>query len=61
VKRTCCLIVDNMCKLVEDPAEILPLMAKLEPLGKVSRREDFGPRGTWHGREGLQDAAKSCR
>ena len=21
VKRTCCLIVDNMCKLVEDPAE----------------------------------------
>ena len=26
VKRTCCQIVDNMCKLVEDPAEVLPLM-----------------------------------
>ena len=24
VKRTCCLIMDNMCKLVEDPAEVLP-------------------------------------
>ena len=23
VKRTCCQIVDNMCKLVEDPAEVL--------------------------------------
>ncbi|CAK9004790.1 unnamed protein product [Durusdinium trenchii] len=34
VKRTCCQIVDNMCKLVEDPAEVLPLMPKLEPLVK---------------------------
>jgi len=34
VKRTCCLIVDNMCKLVEDPAEVLPLMSRLEPLVK---------------------------
>jgi len=32
VKRTCCLIVDNMCKLVEDPAEVQPLMPRLEPL-----------------------------
>jgi elongation factor 3 len=34
VKRTCCLIVDNMCKLVEDPAEVLPLWPRLEPLVK---------------------------
>merc|ERR1719247_1141854 len=32
VVRTCCQIVDNMCKVVEDPAEVLPLMPRLEPL-----------------------------
>merc|ERR1711937_721001 len=34
VKRTCCLIVDNMCKVVEDPAAVLPVMPILEPLVK---------------------------
>jgi elongation factor 3 len=34
VKRTCCLIVDNMCKVVEDPAAVLPVMTILEPLVK---------------------------
>merc|ERR1712127_970089 len=34
VKRTCCLIVDNMCKVVEDPAAVLPIMPRLEPLQK---------------------------
>merc|ERR1719498_2357696 len=32
VVRTCCQIVDNMCKVVEDPAEVLPVMPRLEPL-----------------------------
>ena len=32
VNRTCCLIVDNMCKVVEDPAEVVPIMPRLEPL-----------------------------
>jgi len=32
VKRTCCLIVDNMCKVVEDPAEVVPVMPRLKPL-----------------------------
>lgn len=36
LKRTCCVIVDNMCKLVEDPAEVLPLMPRLEPLVKTA-------------------------
>lgn len=36
LKRTCCVIVDNMCKLVEDPTEVLPLMPKLEPLVKTA-------------------------
>merc|ERR1712054_278621 len=36
LKRTCCLIVDNMCKVVEDPAALLPLMPRLEPLVKAA-------------------------
>merc|ERR1711912_145332 len=32
LKRTCCLIVDNMCKVIEDPAALLPRMPRLEPL-----------------------------
>jgi elongation factor 3 len=32
VKRKCCVIIDNMCKLVEEPKEVLPLMPKLQPL-----------------------------
>ena len=43
VKRTCCLIVDNMCKLVEDPAEVLPLMPKLEPLVKNATQKISDP------------------
>ena len=34
VRRTGYLIVDNTCKLVEDPAVILPLMCRLEPMVK---------------------------
>merc|ERR1712151_1012349 len=36
VKRTCCLIVDNMGKVVEDPAAVVPVMPKLEPLVKAA-------------------------
>merc|ERR1712194_201124 len=36
VKRTCCLIVDNMCKVVEDPAAVVPVMPRLEPLVKAA-------------------------
>ena len=32
VKRKCCVIIDNMCKLVEDPKEVLPLAPVLLPL-----------------------------
>jgi len=32
VKRKCCVIIDNMCKLVEDPKEILPLFPVFLPL-----------------------------
>merc|ERR1719409_34851 len=42
VKRTCCLIVDNMCKVVDAPAAVLPVMGQLEPLvkGAVERISD---------------------
>ncbi len=43
VKRTCCLIVDNMCKVVEDPAAVLPVMNLLEPLGKAACEQISDP------------------
>jgi len=43
IKRTCCQIVDNMCKLVEDPAEVLPLMPRLEPLVKGATEKISDP------------------
>merc|ERR1719253_1775035 len=47
VVRTCCQIVDNMCKLVEDPAEVVPLLPQLEPLvrSSVERIADPEARG----------------
>merc|ERR1719454_1518244 len=47
VRRTCCQIVDNMCKVVEDPGEVQPLMPKLEPLVKatVEKMSDPEARG----------------
>merc|ERR1719506_2021441 len=43
VRRTCCQIVDNMCKVVEDPAEVWPLMAKMEPLVKATMEKMSDP------------------
>jgi elongation factor 3 len=43
VKRTCCLIVDNMCKVVEDPAAVLPVMSLLEPLVKAAVEQISDP------------------
>merc|ERR550514_2562747 len=31
-KRRCCVIVDNMCKLIDDPREGTPLMAEVRSL-----------------------------
>eukprot|EP00408_Alexandrium_pacificum_P024630 CAMPEP_0171187354 /NCGR_PEP_ID=MMETSP0790-20130122/17278_1 /TAXON_ID=2925 /ORGANISM="Alexandrium catenella, Strain OF101" /LENGTH=353 /DNA_ID=CAMNT_0011652413 /DNA_START=50 /DNA_END=1108 /DNA_ORIENTATION=+ len=43
VKRTCCLIVDNMCKVVEDPAAVVPVMSLLEPLVKSATEQISDP------------------
>jgi len=43
VKRTCCQIVDNMCKVVEDPASVIPVMPILEPLVKGATEKISDP------------------
>merc|ERR1719331_935686 len=47
LQRMCCMIVDNMCKVVEDPAEVLPVMPWLKPLvkGAVEKISDPEARG----------------
>merc|ERR1712193_531586 len=47
VQRMCCMIVDNMCKVVEDPAEVSPVMPWLKPLvqGAVEKISDPEARG----------------
>ena len=32
IKRKSCVIIDNMCKLIEDPKEIYPILPKIKPL-----------------------------
>ena len=41
VTRTCCLIVDNICKIVEYIAAVIPIMPKVERRVRRSRQ------GTW--------------
>jgi elongation factor 3 len=43
VKRTCCVIVDNMCKVVEDPAALIPVMPTLEPLVRAATEKISDP------------------
>merc|ERR1719420_2134854 len=47
VQRMCCMIVDNMCEVVEDPAEVSPVMPWLKPLveGAVEKISDPEARG----------------
>jgi len=42
-KRTCYQIVDNMGKLVEDPAEVLPVLPRLEPMVKTATEKISDP------------------
>merc|ERR1719159_2236541 len=60
VKRTCCLIVDNMCKLVEDPAEVLPLMPRLEPLVKAATEKISDPEARGMAEKAYKTLAKSA-
>merc|ERR1712139_368008 len=42
-KRRCCVIIDNMCKLVDDPREGTPLMAEVRSLVSKSTESISDP------------------
>jgi elongation factor 3 len=60
VKRTCCLIVDNMCKVVEDPAAVLPVMPRLEPLVKAAVEKMANPEARSMAERALKTLQKSA-
>merc|ERR1712151_565346 len=60
VKRTCCQIVDNMCKVVEDPAAVLPVMPKLEPLVKAAVEKISDPEAPGMAERALKTLVKSA-
>merc|ERR1712113_1160507 len=61
VKRTCCQIVDNMCKVVEDPAAVLPVLPKLEPLVKAATEKISDPEARGMAERALKTLQKSAQ
>merc|ERR1719343_940856 len=59
VQRTCCLIVDNMCKVVEDPAAVVPIMPRLEPLVKSAVEKMANPEARNMAERALKTLTKS--
>merc|ERR550514_1444791 len=37
VKRECCIIIENMCKLVNDPKEVAPLLKDVKPAMEIQK------------------------
>merc|ERR1719281_1915434 len=60
VKRTCCQIVDNMCKVVEDPAAVVPVMPRLEPLVKAAVEKISDPEARSVAEKALKTLQKSA-
>jgi len=60
VKRTCCQIVDNMCKVVEDPAAVLPVMPRLEPLVKSACEKIADPEARGVAEKAMKTLLKSA-
>jgi len=58
--RTCCLIVDNMCKVVEDPAAVLPVMPRLEALVKAAVERISDPEARGMAEKALKTLLKSA-
>merc|ERR1712056_153514 len=61
VKRTCCQIVDNMCKVVEDPAAVLPVLPKLEPLVKAATEKISDPEARGMAERALKTLQKAAQ
>jgi elongation factor 3 len=59
VQRTCCQIVDNMCKVVEDPADVIPVMPRLEPLVKAATEKIGDPEARGMAERALKTLVKS--
>merc|ERR1719277_1426485 len=60
VKRTCCQIVDNMCKVVEDPASVIPVMPRLEPLVKSATEKIADPEARSMAEKALKTLQKAA-
>jgi len=60
LKRTCCVIIDNMCKLVEDPKEVEPLMPQLEPLVRTASESIADPEARGVAEKALKSLTKAA-
>merc|ERR1719230_1062787 len=60
IKRTCCQIVDNMCKVVEDPAAVVPVMPRLEPLVKAAVDKTSDPEARGVAEKALKTLTKAA-
>merc|ERR1719281_148555 len=60
VKRTCCQIVDNMCKVVEDPSAVVPVMPRLEPLVRAATEKIADPEARGMAEKAYKTLVKSA-
>ena len=60
VQRKTCVIIDNMCKLVEHPKEILPLVSKIKPLIESCAENISDPEARVIANKALSTLIKAC-
>ena len=61
VQRKACVIIDNMCKLVEKPQEIVPIITKIKPLLEKCVDTISNPEARNMAEKSLQTLVKSCK
>ena len=60
IRRKSCVIIDNMCKLIEEPKEIIPLMPTLKPLVKSAYENIADPEARTIAGKALVTLNKTC-
>jgi len=60
IRRKSCVIIDNMCKLVENPKEIFPLMPILKPLVENCAKNISNPEARNIAEKSLNTLNKAC-
>ena len=60
IRRKSCVIIDNMCKLVEDPKEIYPLKPILKPLVENCAKNISNPEARSIAERSLDTLNKAC-